>query len=532
MGIAFWHLYPDLLILGETISTVRFKDALVPDTAKLTVGLENVNPERRDGIFWSLPLSHLRFYGDPVLANSHTIQDASRLSMDELQLLAFGSTIATWASKTLLAATGDDLQHILGVIALGRRNGSQFLAEKPNQAPPYFALGHSFISHLLTQPRHAVNNQDLERLRFIAARLRLHPNDCIIRIRKTILEPPEYYHGSGQAARRDLFEYVTAIPHIECAFEAMGPTHIRWIESQSSSIRAAWISIYRGLVGASVSLRVIDRPLYKAHWIPENDFFAQDNLDLARPQRFAYIAFFESALLSDPFGLSVKSDIRHVIGNVGKTGMVMMVAPLAPRIRPLNINKWKQIAHAPFDGHAEDRFTSTSLHLSFTEFKMPFNIGQRGSIDRDIQVRSVETVISVYDRSEWLADLDILLLYEQGLRGHEYVKRLDTDTSTACRKVKEQHRYTQRLTSIDNWEELLNLPDDIGQEHVGVVHSKGNWLARIATACVSVQKGLQQDTLAGHDYPEEAEDAEDDEDIFHSDDSASSVVTITTGGTF
>ncbi|KAI0451509.1 hypothetical protein F5B21DRAFT_379830 [Xylaria acuta] len=76
---------------------------------------------------------------------------------------------------------------------------------------------------------------------FIAASLKLRPNDCIIRVRKTIIEAPEVYHESGQAVRRDLFEYVTAIPHVECAFEGMGPTHIRWIESQTA-IRTAWNS--------------------------------------------------------------------------------------------------------------------------------------------------------------------------------------------------------------------------------------------------------------------------------------------------
>ncbi|KAJ3568353.1 hypothetical protein NPX13_g6449 [Xylaria arbuscula] len=803
MGVASWHLYPDLLILGETISTVSFKDTLVPDTAKLTVGIENVNPERQDGIFWSLPLSHLRFYGDPVVANSHTTRDASRLTMDELQLLALGSAMAAWgnhymeprhiarffcalqqaigsqaaprlnwllplfsASKTLLDAPGDEMEHILGIIALGRRNGTKFLSEKSNQPPPYFGLGNPFISNFLRQSHHAVDSEDVERLRFIATSLRLKPNTCIIRVRRTTVDPLQTYPGWGERADRDLYEYVTALPHLDCTFNGMGPKHIRWIESHSRAAEGTWgsqasncschalqhnchlgrcpcmqakvsctpschvdvdqsvvdytsyekvskfvyrendsvplkpgpfscenlpdkefvfrppvgvfkesesrwdteerydlgigvtrpdhpqqcpqiviqnnprislvcdcysktvvagvqstptfmllagdpdsaalfvrvdtgrrqlrsqlryaltdlaqvnpvdleiviktlttnsldkdaliwylqsisrqglitlprfrktlqpdtyrvsrfirslnaihvaVVIYQSLGGASVSLRVIDKPLYRAHWVPSNVFFAEGNMDLERPHRFSCIAFFESgtydmlpsdlqdviaistrnsifvsaALLSDPFGLSVRNDIRHVVGNVGKTGMIMMVAPLVPRVRPPNINKWKQITHAPFHGDAEDQFKSTSLHLSFTEFEMPFNIGQRGAIDRNIQVRVVETVISVYDRSEWLADLDILLLYEPGLRGHGYIKRLDKDAGTSCKKQKAKHGSLQPLTAIDNWEELLNLPDDMGQEHIGVIRSKGNWLARVATACVAVQRGYR-----------------------------------------
>ncbi|UPL01886.1 hypothetical protein LCI18_013279 [Fusarium solani-melongenae] len=207
--------------------------------------------------------------------------------------------------------------------------------------------------------------------------------------------------------------------------------------------------------------------------------------------------FISAILLSEPFDESSKNDIRHVIGNVGKAGMVMMAAPLKPRIRPVDINKWKQISHAPFLGETLDCFGSTSLHLSFTEFEMPVDIGQRGSIDRDTQVRVVETVISVYDRGEWVADLDVLALYDPALAGYEYVRRLDE--VARCKKSPPQHQEGERLTSIDNWEELINLPADIGIHHVGVVRAKDNWLARVATACVSAQKGFRTVILPSSD---------------------------------
>ncbi|KPM44962.1 hypothetical protein AK830_g1627 [Neonectria ditissima] len=167
-----------------------------------------------------------------------------------------------------------------------------------------------------------------------------------------------------------------------------------------------------------------------------------------------------------------------------------MVAPLAPKIRSPDLGKWRQISHAPFQGDLEDCFQSTSLHLSFTEFEIPVDIGQRGSIDKDTQGCVVETVISVFDRGKWVADLDVLLLYEPTLAGHAFVKRLE-ETEPGCKRFPQHHIIRERLTSIDNWEELMNVPEDIGQEHIGVVRASDNWLARVATACVAVQKGFR-----------------------------------------
>ncbi|KAM5362630.1 hypothetical protein ACJZ2D_012459 [Fusarium nematophilum] len=728
MGVSSWHLYPDLLVLGERISPIHFKDELIPNMGQLTIGIESTGPEQRHGIFWSLPLSHLRFYGDPVLATTHTTRDASRVSMEELQFLAFGSAISSWGdhyldaqevakffralelkggpfdapdfrwllplcrvSEALLSATDEDFQNARSMIALGRLNGRQFLSDNGFHPPPYLGIGHPFTSQLLKKPPDAVDSQDLERLRFIAETLGLPPNDSIIRVVSQNRAP----------------EYPSAVPHRKCIFDGMAPRHIRWIPSNVSReswangnlwvprlgcfchaqkhschpalcpciregvscsprchgpsdpptepfekcsicenkplptdiTRGAWgplnrpspdlrasgtdggtlpafallagdpngmalfIRIDRGFVenrrrvrevisqlsspnsvdpknvittleskeivkatlrrfllhitthgrveiprfrkdlcddifhidpfvqslkalhvasatyenlgGTTISLRIIERPLYRVNWVPDGGFFQRMNWDLSRTQRFACIAFFESGafdmspaslsdviaistrnslfisaiLLSEPFDESTRNDIRHVIGNVGKAGTVMMAAPLKPRIRPVDINKWKQISHAPFLGETLDCFGPTSLHLSFTEFEMPVDIGQRGSIDRDTQVRVVETVISVYDRGEWVADLDVLALYEPALAGYEYVRRLGE--AAHCKKSPQQHQEGKRLTSIDNWEELINLPADIGIHHVGVVRARDNWLARVATACVSAQKGFR-----------------------------------------
>jgi hypothetical protein len=797
IAIASWHLFPDLLVLGKSIQPVRFKDELVSEMGELTVGLENTDPGHSDGIFWSLPLSQLRFYGDPVVAVSHT-RDTMRLSMDELQLVVFGSAIANWgshyldvirvagffqrlydkvgpehtdapqfrwlqplwdASKTLVTATGQDLDIALAAVALGRRNGREFLAKKTKHPPPFFGISQPFVSTLLRQTPTHVDRQGVERMRFLALKLGLKPDEAIIRVQD----------GNGMVV-----EYATAVPHHRCSFQSLGPKHGRWVIRESgwgqvvsetevictchatghschakrcpciqagttcnqrchvsfhqldnaclgclppsslelsqmgpvlSSLhgcanlpineflvstmsdpcspigpRPPWIpsaslnlgiglchsdapdaplpcliqsawdgrerlcgcygsdsltsvfraiagdpnyaalfvrvdtpkrslrnrlqrqlkalsrqrchewreqqdqvpdeeqmreiqaptlrhflgrmaqdgalslpqltrglyelrfdvkhylnsldafqaarNVYLNLSGATASLRVIDRPLHSARWAAGAKL--QANPTLPRRRRFACVAYFESGvydmspedfsdviaistrnslyisaiLLGDPFETQdTVDDIRHVIGNVGKTGIVLMVAPLAPKVRQADLGMWKHIAHSRFDGNRVDCFVATSLHLSF-EFEMPFDIGQRGSIDKDMHIRVIETIISVYDGADWVADLDVLLLYESHLRGNEFVKRLESHRAARtgvhiCELNATIHsagggsRNALPLTAVDNWEELLNLPEDMGIGHVGVVRSHENWIGRLATACVAAQKGIR-----------------------------------------
>ena len=62
----------------------------------MTIGLHSAHPERDDGIYWSLPLAHLRFYGDPVMRTASAGNQSSRVSIDQLLLVTLGSVMGTW----------------------------------------------------------------------------------------------------------------------------------------------------------------------------------------------------------------------------------------------------------------------------------------------------------------------------------------------------------------------------------------------------------------------------------------------------
>ena len=186
-------------------------------------------------------------------------------------------------------------------------------------------------------------------------------------------------------------------------------------------------NIYKQLSGATVSITVVNQPLHCANWIP---IPLKNFTKISRAAQFACIAMFETGTLNlEPGALSTvmaissgnsiyvanqlihdrsgpgKFGITRILGNLGRPGVVMLVPPEAPRVSAVDPKNWRLVNHHLFDGAAVDSFTDTSLHLSCTEYEVPLAV-PIGAIDADAVM--LETLISVYDRQKWIADLDIL----------------------------------------------------------------------------------------------------------------------------
>jgi hypothetical protein len=181
-----------------------------------------------------------------------------------------------------------------------------------------------------------------------------------------------------------------------------------------------------------------------------------------------------SALLTDPWSSTPKPLVTRVFGNLGRPEMCLLVSPSSPRLASPDLASWKHINHSPFDGHFVDSFASTSLHLTFTDFEIPLDVGVRGLRDR--QVVLLESLVSIDDRGRKIGDLDMLLLYtHQGLhmagscthKGHTTVHLSDDQ---------------KKLVSLDCWDEFLDFP-----ETAAVFRATGNWQARLGAAVASLQ---------------------------------------------
>lgn len=192
--------------------------------------------------------------------------------------------------------------------------------------------------------------------------------------------------------------------------------------------------------------------------------------------------FVAQSLLVDPSHSDITSPVRRIIGNVGKPGLAILLPPHAPEVRERSLGDWRVVNHAPFDGKYEDNFGSTSLHLAFTGSAFPIDVGERGSLTPEAHF--IETVISVYEAGEWVADLDVLKAISDYKHGWREPAEMDVES------------LLPPLVSIDNWQEILDNP-----ESSAVVRACGNEQARLAIVTVASQLGYPFRIIEPGNYP-------------------------------
>ena len=260
--------------------------------------------------------------------------------------------------------------------------------------------------------------------------------------------------------------------------------------------------VYEQIPSATVSLGVISKTLHDVKWSRTHTPPFNRAMRLDRASMFACIAYFESGfldisplalsnvmamssgnsiyaskkLLSDPIEWLEGHEVKRIVGNIGRPGIAMLMPPSNPRIRNSKPNEWRLVKHANFDGVAEDCFSNTSLHLSFTGYESPIGLGLHGL--QDTEVYLLESTLSAFSREEWIADLDVLhTLEETSLISRP--ARLHCNCDGRSDGLSLPH-----LTAIDSWEELLDSPIN-----TGVVRASKNWIGRLTTAVVAAQKG-------------------------------------------
>lgn len=100
LGLASWHIYPDMVVLGSESPNLTMSDSLVAPGGTLTLGiqypLESKASRNRNGIYWSLSLAHLRFYGEPVLAARKLNSSNSKITWDQLGAAVLACLFEQW----------------------------------------------------------------------------------------------------------------------------------------------------------------------------------------------------------------------------------------------------------------------------------------------------------------------------------------------------------------------------------------------------------------------------------------------------
>jgi hypothetical protein len=265
-AISAWHLYPDLVYFGDGATKIEFSDSLFTKRATMTLGLtEVVATQQSRGTHWSLALSHLRFYGDPVPVES--VEDRTRVTISQFQVIILGAVLESWgvslrdrrdaiqwihdlwrylqktvpfeagemllsrhtswlsglaeASQLVLSSTGSMLERNEDYLSHGERWGRDFLLDTDNHSPfirPYFGLCNPLVMAALEEPLDV--DAGIEYLRQVAKHMGLNDRQAIV----CYSEHPRGISNGGY------FEYCTAVPHSN---PRLGSRHARWIKLRS-----------------------------------------------------------------------------------------------------------------------------------------------------------------------------------------------------------------------------------------------------------------------------------------------------------
>ncbi|KAH6653268.1 hypothetical protein BKA67DRAFT_569058 [Truncatella angustata] len=111
LGLSAWHLYPDIILAG-TDQYVKQADSLITPGGTVTIGLRS-REGNGDGVFWSLPLTHARYYGESGLTTRYAGIGQSRVSFEEFMFVVVGSILGGWDLEDRTFETGLNLIDIL-----------------------------------------------------------------------------------------------------------------------------------------------------------------------------------------------------------------------------------------------------------------------------------------------------------------------------------------------------------------------------------------------------------------------------------
>jgi hypothetical protein len=269
--------------------------------------------------------------------------------------------------------------------------------------------------------------------------------------------------------------------------------------------------LYQHLPGATISLSVLEYPILDAQWATVSTVANSTIMGkprgtgeilhgMGREETFACIAmmqtgtsniepedlkevmaisadnsiFVAGALLSDPHEIVGPRTIRHIVGNVGYSGLNLMVAPAGSLKIRRPKNEVRTSSHrSNYDFKRQDYFESSSLHLSFTGQRFPIVSTDIDNIDQGIFF--LQSIVSLWDGGSHVADLNLLDVQRTELTR----VRLACSCATPSTEIQGMD-----IRCLNSWEDVIQPP-----QRMAVMRAHGNWSARLAAAAIFIQQG-------------------------------------------
>ena len=155
LGLLAWHIYPDMNVVSGVSKLIEQNDSLVVPGGIITLGLRHTPTLGDRGITWSLPLSHLRYYGKAVISTGCIEEASSRVPFSSLLFVTLGCITRGWWRK------GEDMKMLCTLfLELSKFfDGASWAIRRP---PSWIKLlGHAAIRYLDTS---GAEREDADRL--------------------------------------------------------------------------------------------------------------------------------------------------------------------------------------------------------------------------------------------------------------------------------------------------------------------------------------------------------------------------------
>ncbi|KUI63327.1 hypothetical protein VM1G_11058 [Cytospora mali] len=161
LAISAWHLYPDIEVFGPQAKYHASNDPLIQPGGRLTLGLEDPNPESARGVYWSLHLARLKCLFGSWAGKSFNpnleLKNAARLvikiwdivessASEDEDIRQFVTVTDSWmqiivsAARILAEASVDELPRAKRLVLMGLRRGSNLLGLGSEKPQPFFGL--------------------------------------------------------------------------------------------------------------------------------------------------------------------------------------------------------------------------------------------------------------------------------------------------------------------------------------------------------------------------------------------------------
>ncbi|PNP86497.1 hypothetical protein FNYG_00199 [Fusarium nygamai] len=135
LGLSAWHIYPDIHVYGNKNIKVTMNDELVGAGGILSLASCPSQRTESRGVYWSLCLSHLAFYGPSVKRHQTLENDARRIPFASLLHATVGTIMSRWRVHSSDLVNGINiLIAILDYIGIGNRSFYSTMALMSNAA--------------------------------------------------------------------------------------------------------------------------------------------------------------------------------------------------------------------------------------------------------------------------------------------------------------------------------------------------------------------------------------------------------------